>query len=301
MPSSVVTGSGGIGKTSLALRWAHQHLDRFPDGQLYVDMRGFASFEQPVPASRALRGFLGALGVGEDSQPADVETQAATYRSLVAGKRVLVVVDNAKDCADVLRLLPGSASCAVLVTSRLPLAELISRGARIVDLDVLTDAQARQLLAEHVGRERLAAEPGAVAELLGYCAGLPLAVGIVAARVVTQPGQSLAGLADELREESERLDGLDAGDTGMSLRRGAVVVVPVARAAGGRGVPTPRRRTGQRHRTRLGRGAHRPLAGQVPLTVARAGGRASGAAARAGPLPHARPGAALRGRPYPGR
>ncbi|WP_121392520.1 ATP-binding protein [Actinokineospora cianjurensis] len=218
VPLSVVTGSGGIGKTSLALRWAHQHLDRFPDGQLYVDMRGFASFEQPVPATRALRGFLGALGVGEDNQPADVEAQAATYRSLVAGKRVLVVVDNAKDCADVLRLLPGSASCAVLVTSRLPLGELISKGARIVDLDVLTGAQARQLLTEHVGAERLAAEPDAAAELLGYCAGLPLAVGIVAARVVTQPGQSLAGLAEELREESERLDGLDVGDTGMSLR-----------------------------------------------------------------------------------
>ncbi|GLW90530.1 ATP-binding protein [Actinokineospora globicatena] len=215
---AVVTGSGGMGKTSLALRWAYQQLNRFPDGQLYVDMRGFAPYEQPVSAARALRGFLGALGVSEDSQPSDVESQASTFRSLVAGKRLLVLVDNVRHCGDVVRLLPGSPTCTVVVTSRFHLAELIAKGARIVDLDVLTDDQVVALLTERVGRPRLDAEPAAVSELVRYCAGLPLAVSILAARIVTQPAQSLAELADELREDADRLDGFDTGDLSLSLR-----------------------------------------------------------------------------------
>ncbi|HEY0804948.1 MAG TPA: tetratricopeptide repeat protein, partial [Pseudonocardiaceae bacterium] len=215
---SAVRGAGGIGKTALALHWAYQHLHRFPDGQLYVNLRGFDPSGHAVAASDAVRGFLIGLGVDPATLPVELDDQAARYRSLVAGKRMLIVLDNARDLDQVIPLLPGSPSCTVLVTSRRHLAGLAALyDAHLLDLDVLPEPDAHDLLARLLGPERLVAEPASVADLLAVCAGLPLAVRIVAARAEHHPTFPLAVLADELRGVSARLDGLDAGDLLVNL------------------------------------------------------------------------------------
>ncbi|NUT96247.1 MAG: tetratricopeptide repeat protein [Saccharothrix sp.] len=210
---TAIGGAGGIGKTALALHWAHLHADDFPDGQLYVDLRGFDPTSDPVPPGHALRGFLDALGVSDP--PADLDAQAALYRSLVADKRVLVVLDNARDTPQVTPLLPGGPRCTVLVTSRQQLVGLVSaQGAKSVSLDVLDPDDARQFLTTRLGSARVDAEPEVVTALLDLCAGLPLALSIIAARALTQPELPLAALAEELAEQ--RLDALD--DLSSSLR-----------------------------------------------------------------------------------
>ncbi|MBE1488309.1 AfsR/SARP family transcriptional regulator [Plantactinospora soyae] len=216
---SAIGGSGGVGKTSLALRWAHTHLDRFPDGQLYADLRGFGPGPDPVPPSLVLRGFLAALGVNPSAVPVDADAQAGLYRSLVAGRRLLIVLDNARDTGQVLPLLPGSPTCTVLVTSRLQLTGLAATyRARLITLDMLSPGESWELLAGHLGRDRLAAEPAAVGVLLDHCAGLPLALGIVAARAATGRLWPLGMLAGELADTSTRLDALDAGELTVNLR-----------------------------------------------------------------------------------
>ena len=216
--TAVVTGAGGVGKTALVLQWAHRHAADFPDGQLYVNLRGFDPVGEPMPTAVALRGFLDALGVDHARIPSGVDAQAALYRSQLADRRMLVVLDNAHDGAQVEQLLPGSSPSGVLVTSRNHLPSLTVRGAYPVTVKALTTTEGRALLACHLeGRITHAPESGAVDELLGYCAGLPLAIVIVAARAVAHPHFPVSMLAAELTEDSTRLDGMDAGDRHASV------------------------------------------------------------------------------------
>ncbi len=216
---SAIGGMPGVGKTALAVLFAHRVADLFPDGQLYADLRGFGPSGDPVPPARVVREFLGALGVAPQAIPADVDAQAGLYRSVLAGKRVLVVIDNARDAAQVRPLLPGSAGCLVLVTSRSQLAGLAAvEGARLLPLGLLPEQEARELLAGRLGAGRVEAESEAVTELIGLCARLPLALAITAARAAARPDHPLAAVAAELRAAGGPLDALDAGEPTASVR-----------------------------------------------------------------------------------
>ncbi|GAA1306451.1 AfsR/SARP family transcriptional regulator [Saccharothrix xinjiangensis] len=212
---AVVAGSGGIGKTWLALDWAHRNADRFPDGQLFVDLRGFSPEGEPMDPAVAVRGFLDALGVAPGRVPVDPAGRTALFRDLVVDRRVLLVLDNAVDAAQVAPLLPGGGSCAVLVTSRNQLTGLAAEQVLHLPLDVLADDEARALLANRLGADRAAAEPAAVDELAGFCGGFPLALSIVAGHAHTHPDLPLALLAAELRDLG--LGTLDDHDPTASL------------------------------------------------------------------------------------
>ncbi|MCL6673237.1 ATP-binding protein [Streptomyces panaciradicis] len=215
---STINGTAGVGKTALAVYWSHQVADRFPDGQLYVNLRGFDPGSQPVEPTEAIRGLLGALGVPAQRIPAALAEQAALYRSQLADRRILVVLDNARDTSQVRPLLPGSAKCLTVVTSRDHLGGLIvSEGARAIPLDLMTTTEAYDLLASRLGPERLAAEPQAVDDLIELCVHLPLALSIVAARATLTPAVSLTELAQQLRDVRDRLHALDLGDTSVDL------------------------------------------------------------------------------------
>ncbi|MEO3754793.1 BTAD domain-containing putative transcriptional regulator [Streptomyces sp. B6B3] len=217
--AAVISGAGGVGKTWLALCWAHRNQERFADGVLYADLNGFHAAEEPTDPAVVLRGFLGALGAEDGATPADLNGLAALYRGLTAGRRLLVLLDNARDVAQVTPLLPGGSASVALVTSRHQLVGLATtHGARLLGLDALPEAEARALLGRHLGAARLAAEPDSAAALLARCAGLPLAIGILAARALAEPGASLADLAEELRESGGQLDALDSGDISLDLR-----------------------------------------------------------------------------------
>jgi DNA-binding SARP family transcriptional activator/tetratricopeptide (TPR) repeat protein len=207
---SAVAGSAGVGKTALAAHWAHRVRDAFPDGQLYVNLRGYDPGE-PVAAADALAGFLRALGVAGPDIPADMDERAARYRSLLDGRRMLVLLDNAASTGQVRPLLPGSPSCLVVVTSRDSLAGLVARhGARRLDLDLLPPADAVTLLRSLIGA-RVDADPAAAATLAGQCARLPLALRVAAEFAAARPALTLAQLVGELASERRRLDLLDAG------------------------------------------------------------------------------------------
>ncbi len=216
---SAVSGTAGVGKTALAVYWAHQVADRFPDGQLYVNLRGFDPAGSVMDSAEAIRRFLDALGVPPERIPADLDAQAALYRSQLAGRRMLVVLDNARDTAQVRPLLPGAPTCLVLVTSRNQLTSLIAAdGAHPVALDLLSAAEAWELLARRIGADRVAAEPQAVAEIIARCAWLPLALAIVAARAAVRPQAALHLLADELRDTQHRWQTLTGDDPTTDVR-----------------------------------------------------------------------------------
>jgi tetratricopeptide (TPR) repeat protein len=205
---AVVNGAGGLGKTTLAVHAAHRVRGEFPDGQLYVDLLGASA--QPAEPGEVLARFLRDLGVEGDKVPARDDERAALYRTRLTGRRVLILLDNAQDAAQVRSLLPGSSSCAVLVTTRNRTPDLVST--RFVDLNVLEDTEALALFSRIVGEERAAAEPDATAEVLVACAGLPLAIRICAARLAARRQWRIATLAGRLRNEHRRLDELSIGD-----------------------------------------------------------------------------------------
>jgi DNA-binding SARP family transcriptional activator/tetratricopeptide (TPR) repeat protein len=215
---SAIGGTAGVGKTALAVRWAHQVADRFPDGQLYVNLRGYDP-GQLVPAADALAGFLRALGVPGPDIPPEPDERAARYRSLLAGRRVLVVLDNAGSVEQVRLLLPGSPACVTVVTSRDSLPGLVARdGAVRLDLDLLPAADAVRLLRALIG-QRADADPGAAEALAAQCCRLPLALRVAAELAAARPAIPLAGLVGELADQQRRLDLMDAGgDSGTAVR-----------------------------------------------------------------------------------
>ncbi|WP_326698557.1 tetratricopeptide repeat protein [Streptomyces sp. NBC_01754] len=215
-PVCLVTGPAGVGKTALALQWAHHNPAAFPDGRLFADLRGFSEGGEPSPLD-VLREFLLALGVAPRRVPDSVPAAAALFRSLTDRRRLLVILDNARDSATVRPLLPGGSDCVTLVTSRHRLEGLIaSDAARPVPLDVLGPRDGTALLAGVLGEDRVLAEPVAAHRLAELCGGLPLALRVTAARLAGRPQWTLAALAAELADEQGRLAYLDVDDTGVS-------------------------------------------------------------------------------------
>jgi DNA-binding SARP family transcriptional activator/tetratricopeptide (TPR) repeat protein len=215
---TTVSGTAGIGKTALAVHWAHRVRSEFPDGQLYVNLRGHDPSGSPVPPADAVRGFLDALGVAPERIPPGFEPQVGLYRSLLAGRRVLMVLDNVRDAEQARPLLPGAAGCLVVATSRSRLSGLVTEGAHPLTLDLLSAGQARELLARRVGTGRVAGDPHAVEEIIASCARLPLALAIVATRAATQPDFPLEVLAAELREARGSLDTFASTDLATDVR-----------------------------------------------------------------------------------
>jgi DNA-binding SARP family transcriptional activator/tetratricopeptide (TPR) repeat protein len=216
---TTISGTGGVGKTALALHWAHRMASRFPDGQLHVNLRGYDPAGLPVSPAAAIRGFLDALGIPARQIPASADAQGALYRSVLAGRRMLILLDNARDATQVRPLLPGAPGCLVVVTSRSALRGLVDAdGATPVPLGLVTEAEARELLTARLGPSRVAAEPAAVGQLIALCARLPLALAVVAARAAARPQLPLAALVAEMESRTGRLDALDSGDPTSSVR-----------------------------------------------------------------------------------
>ncbi|MFH8411318.1 helix-turn-helix domain-containing protein [Streptomyces sp. NPDC018019] len=214
-PVCLVIGPAGVGKTALVLHWAHQSRAGFPDGRLYADLRGFGGTGEPS-SMEVLREFLPALGAAHGRIPESVNGAAALFRSLAADRRLLVVLDNARDSEQVRPLLPGGRRCVTVVTSRHRLSGLIvTDTARPVAVDVLGSRDGTMLLAGILGAERVHAEPAAARRLAELCGGLPLALRVAAARLAQRPTWPLGAMAAELADETRRLSLLDVEDTGV--------------------------------------------------------------------------------------
>jgi DNA-binding SARP family transcriptional activator/DNA-binding XRE family transcriptional regulator len=213
-----LSGTAGVGKSALAVHWARRVVEHFPDGHLYANLGGFGPEPEPVSAGDVLPGFIEALGGRPERLPTALADRAGAYRSLLAGKRVLVVLDNARDAEQVRPLLPGTPGCHVVVTSRdLLLGLVATEAAHPLKLDPLTTAEARELLSGRLGADRLAAEPQATDQLIARCAWLPLALAVVGAKAAVNPTRPLAALADELAD-GRILDALYNGDASTDLR-----------------------------------------------------------------------------------
>ena len=217
-PIVAITGIGGIGKTALAVHWAPRSRSYFPDGQLYVNLRGFDT-DAPRRPIEVLGGLLRALGVPTDRMPTDLDEASARFRSVVADRRILLILDNARDAEQVRPLLPGGTGAAVLITSRNRLSELaIEHGAHRITLDVLASSDAVALLSSMLGDRRIANQQRSVTELAGLCGHLPLALRIAAANILNRPGAALAGWVDELRT-GDRLAAFSPDANGQSTLR----------------------------------------------------------------------------------
>ncbi|MFF4182186.1 BTAD domain-containing putative transcriptional regulator [Streptomyces sp. NPDC001691] len=208
MAVSALAGIGGVGKTTLAVHVAHAARPYFPDGQLYVDLQGAGSHS--AEPDTVLGAFLRALGTADSAIPDSMEERAALFRSTLDGRRVLVLLDNARDAAQIRPLLPGTAGCAALVTSRIRMVDLV--GAHLVDLDVMSPEEALQLFTRIVGEERVSSEREAALDVVAACGFLPLAIRIAASRLASRRTWTVSVLAAKLADERRRLDELQAGD-----------------------------------------------------------------------------------------
>lgn len=213
-----ISGTAGVGKTALAVHWAHRVRGRFPDGQLYVNLAGFDPGGSVVTAAEAVRGLLIGLGVPAQQVPPGLAEQTALYRSMLAERRMLVLLDNARDAEHARPLLPGTPGSLAVVTSRDGLGGLIAEGAYPIVLELLAPDESEDLLGGRIGRQRMVAEPEAVAAIVASCAGLPLALAVVAVRAATNPSFTMAALAEELRDTRDALDALDGGDPASDVR-----------------------------------------------------------------------------------
>ncbi len=217
---AAITGPAGVGKSALAVTWSHRVAHTFPDGALHARLRGFDSESAPLSPGEVLTGFLKKLGVAADGVPLDVDDRAALYRSLLSGRRVLVLLDDARDADQVRPLLPGSPGAVVVVTSRRRLDGLVVRsGARALPLETLPTESAVELLDRAGVPGRAAAEPAAARLLAHLCGGLPLALRIAAARLAANPGRAVGELVGELTDERNRLHGLEIDESDTSVRR----------------------------------------------------------------------------------
>lgn len=215
----VISGMAGVGKTALAVHWAHQVTDHFPDGQMYVNLRGFDPDGPPLPPETVLRGFLDALGVPPERIPPTTEAQIGLYRSAVADKRLLLLLDNAFEADQVRPLLPAGSGSLVLVTSRDRLTSLVAvEHAHPIPLHPLTDDEARQFLTHRLGDARTAAEPIAAQAIIDACARLPLALAVATAKAATSADRSLIALAAELHDTHTNLDSLAGDDPTADVR-----------------------------------------------------------------------------------
>jgi DNA-binding SARP family transcriptional activator/tetratricopeptide (TPR) repeat protein len=216
---SVLHGTAGIGKTALAVHWAHRVAPRYPDGQLYANLRGFDPRRAPTPPADVLRGFLEALGTPADQVSDEVDALAAQFRTLLAGRRVLLLLDNARDAEQVRPLLPGAGGCVAVVTSRTPLASLAAaEGAHLVALDLLDPAEARDVLVQRLGAARVEEDGDALRDIVAACAGLPLALAVVAGRAASRRTLPLTVVAAELRTTARLLDALRGEDETTDVR-----------------------------------------------------------------------------------
>ncbi len=198
---TAIDGMAGVGKTTLAVHWAHRIAHLYPDGQLYVNLHGFDAVGTAADPSNALRSVLSTLGVPTQQLPGTLDAQSAMYRSLLSGKRMLVLLDNARDAEQARPLLPAANGCLVIVTSRSPLAGLVAgEGAHLARLGLFTAEAARESIERRIGPARVRAEPAAVAEIIERCGLLPLTLAIVSARAAAHPSFTLTEIAADLRQ-----------------------------------------------------------------------------------------------------
>ena len=217
---AVVSGTAGVGKTALAVHWAHQAAGAFPDGQIYLNLNGFGPSGEPVTPLDAISRALDAMQVPGPTIPSSLDGRIGLYRTLLAGRRVLIVLDNARDADQVRPLLPGGAGCAAVITSRAPLAGLVAReGAQALSLDVFTPAEARLMVTERLGPRSAQVAPAVIDRLTAACAWLPLALAIATALIATRAGQSVDAAAASLAsDDGSQLDVLTTGETATNLR-----------------------------------------------------------------------------------